>query len=559
MSFQDRVDGVVRDFLETALVVDDAALGLAPTVRAPDAVTLPESPKVERASKAPKPRVRLDLELVEPPDADDVESVAHAVADEPLKTRVLIDSFADDGIICSVIAPLRDDDVHKRVLKAAARADLLVFDWELHRDGGAVARALVKGVLEQDASADRRRLRVIAIYTSQPRLFSIMESVAEHLGLAQAEIQDSGLTLVKDGLRIVGLMKPVVKKPPKALAARRVDEADLPRRLASEFARLTDGLVPSVALGALAAVRNDTHRILQALGPHLDIAYLGHRVASPFPKETEGHLVALISAEIASILEDKDVGSHADIGAIGDWLDEARHRSEAPLKSGSALAVPRDVDAPALTRMLTDGLGLDAELKAQAGPGVSKADLRKMRRQAAYLFTNEPDLAALAHDKFALRMAVRTLYSLPHRVLRLGTVVLREGEFMLCVQPRCDSVRIPVGEIRAFPFLPLVVVAEGDLEKHQFVMPDPRTGELVRLKLLSKPLDLIVGRFRAGADQCVEAVDQRGRWFVKNSQGHPYAWVAELKAEFAQRVAVDLGNQLARVGLTESELVRASQ
>jgi len=553
--FQERVDAVVRDFLETALVVDDAALGLVTTAKQPDSRD-PTTPRPAPDGPA-KPAVRLDLELVEPPGLEDVEAVRTAVAEEPLKTRALIDAFADDGIICSVIAPLPDDDVHARVLKAAGRADLLVFDWELHRDGGETARALVKGVLDQDADAERRRLRVIAIYTSQPGLHSIMERVANHLELTPEEIRDDGLTLVKDGLRIVGLMKPVVESPPKELLDRLVDEADLPRRLASEFALLTAGLVPSVALAALATIRNDTHRILQALGPHLDVAYLGHRVASPFPRDAESHLVTMIAAEFASILDDKNVGSYADIAAIEDWLDEAQGRTAQPLECGSALADKREFDVTAIRKMLSDGLGLEARLLEQTGQGLGKGQLKKIRRQAGHLFTNSPADAESAHDSFAMRMAVRTIYSLPDRVLRLGTIVLRKDAFLLCVQPRCDSVRIPAGDARRFPFLPLVEVAGADT--HQLVVRDPRSSKPVRLKLKAKPFDLQTIRFSAGASQRVEAERKKAELFFNNTQGHRYVWVAELKPEFAQRVAVDLGGTIARVGLTESELVLATQ
>jgi len=297
-SFQCRIEHVVEDFLETALVVDDEAMR-------------PHAPKASNARTAnsakEKPRVRGDLSLKEPSEVD-----VEAIEDHPLDSKSLIDAFADKGIICSVIAPLANEEIQMRVLKAASRADLLVLDWELHRDGGKTALALIKGVLQQDAEANRRRLRVIAVYTGQPDLLKVMLRIAKHLELDGDTHNDGGLTLAKDGFRVVGLCKPLQERLRPEIAPRRVEETELPKRLTTEFAKLTDGLVPAVALAALAAIRNDAHRILQALNQDLDIAYLGHRVASPYPNEAEEHLVAILASEIASILGDNDVGAKAD-------------------------------------------------------------------------------------------------------------------------------------------------------------------------------------------------------------------------------------------------------
>jgi hypothetical protein len=539
--FQLRVEQVVGAFLETALVVDDEAMRLH-MPKVPDARET-EPPKE-------KPRVRGNLMLKEPPAA-----AVEAVEDHPLDSKSLIDAFADNGIICSVIAPRAKEEIQLRVLKAASRADLLVLDWQLHQDGGTTAMALIKAVLEQDAEVDRRRLRVIAVYTGQPGLLKVMRQIATELKLGDDARLDGGLTLAKDAFRVVGLCKPLETGLRPEIAARQVKEADLPSRLASEFAALTDGLVPAVALAALAAVRNDAHRILHALNQKLDVAYLGHRVASPYPKEAEGHLVAIVASEIASILDDKDVGAKADLPAIKDWLARARASTEDPLKCGSALTNPRSLTDEQIDTMLTDGLGRDERLSQQFAPELSSSMLKKVRSQAAHLFTNTSAVAESAVSLFGMRMAVRTVYSRPHRVLRLGTIVFRGDEFLLCVQPLCDSVRLNVGEIRGYPFLRLTVI---DGARYKFVVEHPEGGHLVRLDLDAKPRNLRMIEFTAAEGHCIEAKKKRGKWAFSTANRR-FLWVADLKPEFAQGVAVELGGQLARVGLTESELARLSR
>ena len=313
--------------------------------------------------------------------------------------------------------------------------------------------------------------------------------------------------------------------------------------------------MPAVALAALAAIRNDAHRILQALNQDLDIAYLGHRVASPYPKDSEEHLVAILASEIASILDDNDVGAKADLSAINDWLARARASDEDPLSCGSALSVSRALSNQQIETMLTDGLGLDDRLLEQTAHKLGSSALKKVRSQAAHLFTNTPAVAESAANLFGLRMAVRTVYTRPHRVLRLGTIVFRRDEFLLCVQPRCDSVRLDVGEVRGYPFLPLTTT-EG--ARYKFVVKHPEDGHLVRLDLDAKPLNLRMIDFTAAEGRCIEAKNRHGEWAF-STPNRRFLWVADLKPEFAQSVAVELGGQLARVGLTESELTRLSR
>jgi CheY-like chemotaxis protein len=539
-AFARHIENGVADFLETALVVDDEGL--------------PKEPPADAADNEPVPvRSREDLTLVEPVG----EELAAAEAQHPLRTKELIDAFADLGIVCGVLAPMEGDAIRERLLKAAARADLVVLDWELHRDGGTTALQLIRELLEQDGAAERRRLRVIAIYTGQTGLRSIVDRVRRTLDLPKDAVAGDGMTLTSENVRIVAFSKPLGDSPPSGDDTREVDEAELPVRLAKEFAKLTSGLVPGVALAALAAVRNETHRLLQALRADMDLGYLGHRVASSFPEDAEAHIVEVVAAEIASVLGDGEVGTHADLEVIRKWLEDA-HTESPPLDCGSALDTPRKIETAAVERMLTIGLGRDEVLDGYEGTDLTKKTLQKIRRQAAHLFTNSPAEADASSDVFGLRMATRTLYRRPDRVLQLGTLVLFQEDFMVCVQPRCDSVRLDPAEARAFPFLPLDIADEDD-SRHQFIVDHPDGSGLIRLRLHCKPFAIMTFPFNADEGKSVRARDVSGRWNFYATGNRRFQWVADLKPEFAQRVAVDLAAEFARVGLAESELVRLSQ
>jgi len=549
-AFQEHIDRVVVDFLETALVVDDET-GLLGEKTTADA-----SGRAETETTTVASATRLDLELTAP----DEDQLRQAAQDHPLVAKALIDAFADVGVVCSVLSPEKGDQIEERFLRAAARADLLVLDWELHKDGGSTARQLIKAVFDQDSNAPRKRLRVIAIYTGQPGLSDIIDEIRTHLGLDEEAVADGGMSLARDNWRITAFAKRLGEELRPELDDRQIAESDLPKRLATEFARLTDGLVPAVTLAALAAIRSDTHRVLQALPADLDIGYLGHRVASPFPEDVQGHLVEMIAAEITSVLGEHDVGKSADVAVIEEWLAVARS-DDPPLKCGAALTPKRSFDAGEMTKLLEIGLGLDEELGQHKKEGISVDTLKKkIRPKAAHLFTNDAAEADESADIFALRTAVRTVYSRPRRILRLGTIVLRDDRYLVCLQPRCDSVRLKPGVARGYPFLPLKVVDRDEAAPHEFVVQRPDDHELLRLQLSIKPYTLVTYDFLGGPHRYVEATEAGpNAWELKDASDNPLRWVAELKPEFAQRVAVNLAAEIARVGLAESELVRLSK
>ncbi len=475
--------------------------------------------------------------------------------------KELIDSFADAGIVCSVLAVDEDDPIEKRFLSSAARADLLILDWELHRDGGKTARELISAVFEQDAAAKRKRLRVIAIYTGQPALVRIINDIRKHLDLPDTALDDDGLTLAQGNVRITAFSKPLNEDLRPELKHREVAEENLPQRLVREFAWLTNGLVPAVALASLAAVRTDTHRILQALSSQLDVGYLGHRVASSFPEDAQDHLVDMIVAEIGSVLGENDVGRHADLSVIKEWL-AAECSGESPLVCGSALPfeVEAGFDAAAMEKLLDVGLGLDEELKQHERRGVGEKTLKRVRKQAAHLFADAAEAAEESGDLLALRMAVRTVYSRPSRRLRLGTIVLHGDAYLVCLQPRCDSVRLDSGTPRGFPFLPLQTVDREKEVGRDFVVAEPESRKLIRLQLRMKPFHLVIHEFMPGPQRHVQAESAGdGAWTFSDAAGQEFRWVAELKPEFAQRVAADFAAEIARVGLAESELMRLSR
>src|ERR1700733_12513862 len=119
--FSDHIREIVDEFLQTVVIVDDRALqGPRP----------PENDEGDDEGSPSSSTGGLAITDVEAPPGD------ASVADE-LPAREVIDAFASKGLVCAILHP--DDAVDVKLVKAAARADLMVGDWVIHESRGTPA------------------------------------------------------------------------------------------------------------------------------------------------------------------------------------------------------------------------------------------------------------------------------------------------------------------------------------------------------------------------------------------------------------------------------------
>jgi Response receiver domain len=544
--FDEFVRKIVDDFLQTVVIVDDEAL---PGGWAEDAEEANESSSDSQAAPG-----GTGIETLKSPSGRNSDG-------HDLHAKEVIDAFASQGLICSILDP--DEAVEKRLRRTTARADLLVMDWWIHGDRGGRAVELIEEVLKEDQGNASQRLRVIAIYTGQEDLGPVADALEKMLQAfhvdSPLERTPGALSMTKGPIRLTVLAKEHVTMSVPGQDANQVKVSELPGRLAEEFTQLTSGLVSGVALQALAALRKDTHRILDKVGPGLDRGYLGHRVAQARPVDAEDHLTAMVVAEIGSVLADAEIGAKADWDAIRMWLRRARKEG---LKPGALFPFKdkQKITAAQIARMLKEGLGSEAMFEAQRkSADRSEKQQKKVRDSATKLFSVNEAEAASGTGSFASRMMLRTLYSNPRRELKLGTIIYRDKKFAMCVQPLCDSVRLPGDIATAFPFLPLEVLDENDTDSRtDLVVPHPLRNEWVRLKLRGKPRSIEMIEFPPSTTGVVHAFRQGTQYRFKSTTVR-YRWVADLKPEFAQRFANELGHRFSRIGLDEPELLRLTR
>jgi hypothetical protein len=538
---------IAKAFLQTVIMVDDLAeLGRA---------------EGSQKEEIPGPSLAdVDSTFVAGPENEDPEPSAGLVSpgdnvrpgpeggDENLDAKLVIDRFSELGLVCAVMRPDASDDIVKTVGTAAGRADILVLDWWLHGDGGAKSLDIIRHVVSD--IDQRHRVRLIVIYTAGRDLEGIAKQIAMALGDPEGV---EGHRVATGPIHVTVLAKPETNVDSE-FAGAVVEFRDLPDRVIAEFVLAVRGLLPNVVLSSIAAIRNNTHRILNRFSKDLDAAYLGHRMLLPHPDDAEEHLTSLVAQELSSVLDDAQVGSAADTESVASLVSES-------------VLLARSID-PITT--LAAGKSLTVEDYALElvrhgiewpGSGLSRDKREKAHNWSTGIYSSDEAGAREIELRFAALMQTRSRYENPVPHLGLGVFIMdsESEQFYLCMQPVCDSARLESDT--AFPFLPLNEVNKGG--GFDFVLPS--NGQLRSFKMRLKLRDIRMQTFQPGAHPpgIVAGVrsDDGNAWLFKTvgEEGSSFAWVGELRDGWAHHYANKFADEASRVGVDDSEWARRSK
>ena len=297
---------IAESFLQNVVILDDLVI---------------MSEQGDKKRDAPPNTTVRSPEYPEPPTASDKRKGSRR-SDVPLTADIVVDAFADLGMVCAVLRVANDPAVPERTIRAAVRADMVVLDWQIHESAGDIALDVLQRILADDQSS--HRLRLIAIYTGEPDLggiFSRVKEVIDSFYEGDELVSDSPSRITKGPVRVVILAKRgTIRDHGPLPLPREVAETELPQTLVDEFDAMTSGLLRTVALAGITTIRENAHRVLARFDETLDGAYLWHRILLPHPPDAEDHLVAALGSELVSILDEDRPGAHADIEAIERWL-----------------------------------------------------------------------------------------------------------------------------------------------------------------------------------------------------------------------------------------------
>jgi len=194
-----------RKFVQTAIVIDNEAMlgppGTSNTADEPRRATRLSSSVLLRHSQ---PAVQAAEELAEnsrngSPPAATASGRASAVPEEvshKLDAKELTDAFLEQEIICGIYKPVPGEERVKLSTNAALHADLVIVDWYLEGNSSQLAKELILNILRTDLTKNGR-LRLIAVYTSQPGLLGMAREM-----LDVVEADDDLTRIMRRGWRV---------------------------------------------------------------------------------------------------------------------------------------------------------------------------------------------------------------------------------------------------------------------------------------------------------------------------------------------------------------------
>ena len=486
------------------------------------------------------------------PETAKAEEIPPDDASGEFDTRAIIDAFSSRDILCSVVAPDNEPERALVQIKNLMRAaDVTILDWMLANHDTSIARRAISETLMDDKDHGGR-LRLIVIYSLQPGK-DVISELAEALREHGFQLDDATLELQNENSLIVFLHKQEVIKP----ATDPVPPERLPDRVIASFVKLTSGLLPSAALTAISVIRDRTPQLLATFSAELDGAFLSHRCLIPDPNDAEQYFIDLIQGEIGTYLVHSSVREGVDVERCSAWIDENENLTKEE----------KDLLKSAIAEYNKDKHKL---FKPLYKPNKQyKRETAKADKILKLLYNNKYDRMNGAKQTLSALSCIERCFIQSRRLplfprLRLGSVIRDTSteNYLLCIQPLCDSVRIPHETETIFPFLILNVQdVEGQNQKLDICIPC-RDDDAVWLKALPSPKNLISYYFRGKSEREAFIEAERveyGYVFKSSDQKKCFEWIADLKIGKAQRIASELAARIHTLGIDEFEWMRIHQ
>lgn len=601
MSFFDVSREVVEKFLQTVVVVDDEAhlRGCIEKTSALQEEIAQLKLKITELTQAEeiKKGVRTSKQKIVTPGGDNFEEKNHQ-----LDAKLLGDIFASKGFVCSVLRPQMGDNPIEESIAAIRCSDVIILDWVLNQDHGARIKNLISKIIASDRD-NGGRLRLILIYTGETDLFDIRDQIKEKLNddYKGIEIQEDELVLQVNSFCKISIYAKENSKTP--LDSRKKLIKDLPQCIVDEFTSMTSGLMTNVALNSLSVLRSNTHRLLKTIHSGIDIPYLAHRALLPEPDDASDHAVEIIASEIKSLLETYDAGEYADFNHISKWIEQTAeyHLAVTPefvkpnfefIAKDAITQIKKKTLEKAELKWLTQvfeqryvsnknkfeikkypfrSLTINQEdVKSLLKNGIDEWKIPEIEENdqgivketihksiSSLFIASGDDFSKLDHEFAKLTLLSASCDNSVHisPKLTLGTIVVKKDthNYYICLQPRCDSVRIENDE--AFPLLPLRKV--GHKGKLHYAVTDT-DGTNIYLEINYKPNKIEMITFHKPLEEdkgVIRAKKSEGK-YVFSGVDNDYYWLGNLKPEQAQRLVNNFTSNMARVGLNESEWLR---
>ncbi|MCI0540225.1 MAG: response regulator receiver domain [Verrucomicrobiales bacterium] len=485
------------------------------------------------------------------------ETKVDHVEKAPYHPKQLVESFAKEGMVCALYEPAENfgTGTDSELFKLCDRADVVILDWDLFNEDGKNILPLITNLVSASQTSVPHHVRLCVIYTSKPDLVRVANETYEALKKAGQTVEDvkNTSTLIAGATQIIVLGKPGAPGRTPDSKALEVAETQLANRVIDEFARMNSGILPAYALHGLAAIRNNSQRILDKFHGEMDEVFLLHRALVIESEDAFDQLPELLSEEVLAVIQDRQIPS-ATMAAISKEAAQTVKLDPKTLVGWNVNGKPAK-DSLELARLFLGGGKPAIRNKCT----FNYEHVTNLRIAMGCTQTN-------SDKRLASLFNVRTRYVASNSppILGFGTIVRyseqiggqNEWVYFFCLMPICDGIRLKsgAGKRTLFPFWKLTNGIKGGVNGRGIIV---RASDNSYLELIAfgKPREMLwIDRFEPSASGTVTASqDGSSFWF----QGeHRLEWIAQLKPTHAQRIAHDIGQSFSHVGVVEAEWVR---
>jgi hypothetical protein len=600
----------VRKFVMYAVVIDNQPVLEQTLTRAADVVKTAISVDEgmggafsEQPADTPETEVEIPLDVDGESKGKDNETAvtvndkenaqAKVLRVHNLNVREISDAFAEQEIACAFVLPddkeTDEEKIFRRIISASIPADIVVIDWYLRDKDPVLTRKVLTAIAEKDF-AEKGRLRLICIYTGQLDIDAVTKDAVEALsagGLITEKVDEpGGLAYGKHHCVLV-------------LNKQDVHGSDLPTRILEALSDLSNGILPSFALAAVAAVRRNVHHIITRFSSDLDAAYVANRLITDPPGEVAELIRELFVSECDTALGLEQVADHfLSENQIKTWL--AKHnqpKSTAnfkieieklnvkgkPYKENMDISVNSDFLHSLLKEGISDGKvaitgtgSIDFPEKARGKVSAvlhEKEDNpdgeRRFARFASLKREAFGNTKLISDEKWAPSLTLGTLLKqnieLPRSERLVPRIIAKRQvphiitKYFYCLSPSCDTMRLK-GQERNFLLLELdegkgntnlVILEQNGSQKKLFINPKPT--KILTLKFQGNDE---TGRVQAKSKL---AEDKKSPIFLFNTAGEQsieFIWLGEVRRNRANRDMADLNRNWLRLGIKDSEYLR---
>lgn len=476
--------------------------------------------------------------------------------------------FAKNGKLCTIFAPSSECDLCQ-CSSLFSKADAIVLDWyldltsfkessdddkdaEADEPRGFYTKYLIEEIV---ADAKNEKLKILVVYTGETDLGGITEEIYNCIA-QYGNFQQGDCCVYSSNVVIVVRAKfngEDQYKHLEELKDKVVKYVDMPDFINDEFAKHVNGLLSIFALFSISIIRENTSRLLNVYSPELDVAYLGHRMVLPNPDDAKDLLVKLFGESITDLISSICFDTQ-------DWLSlwiKDRYSQPKTIKVADNKNILINQDR--ITRILSNRTDDFEKYIKTIFDQLSNNEVKYIHKNAALLLDENVDIVKKANLLFAKLTHHKNVFLPPKEnpFLTLGTIVYSSStnSYFLCIQQRCDSLRI--SGIRRFLFLPLV---ESGGETNVVVTDEKQ------LQVAKSSYDIKTIKFQADKEKrCVcskrikDENTNKDRFVFTSIHNDEYEWVLELKDLHAQRILNSYSSRLSRVGLDESEWLRLQE